>query len=276
MAQTQSQNTYIPSVLDQLSAGSSKGPTFSIDPQVVELLDQQPVKESVRTSIGNTSESPKVTFNNTIDFDVSNLIDQCNRHAQPVTLQTRLDVTIFPAALHIWRQLRNYQGRKITLELRIAYHEKLIATEHFPDWVVNFYPPVSLLNTQRAIEATVGFRKKSADETLTLMNDLMREESQHLTHEINVVLNSLRMHYEHDDASTYDIKEALDSLNIFMRCTKENELSELNKKYTSVHTAPLASLWSGLPEGTTLPPGAIRVYRQDRSQDFRYTERPTR
>ena len=27
--------------------------------------------------------------------------------------------------------------------------------------------------------------------------------------------------------------------------------------------APLAAIWSGLPEGTNLPPGAVKVFRQE-------------
>ena len=98
--------------------------------------------------------------------------------------------------------------------------------------------------------------------------ELMWEESAMLTHEINIGLNSLRMHYEHDSANDYDIKEALEALNMFMRRTKENEVQELNKKYNAIATAPLATLYTGFPEGTVFPAEAIRVFRQDHTQSY--------
>ena len=46
----------------------------------------------------------------------------------PLTLQQRLDIRVFPPALAVWRQLRNLQGRKVILELRTSYHDKLLTT----------------------------------------------------------------------------------------------------------------------------------------------------
>ena len=88
------------------------------------------------------------------------------------------------------------------------------------------------------------------------------------------------MHYEHENASQYDIKDALEALNVFMHRTKESEINELNRKYAALHTAPLESLYADFPEGAERPPGAIRVYRQERQQDFprpgRGSQRPFR
>ena len=92
----------------------------------------------------------KQTATNTnvdIDFDVSNYINECNRQVN-ITLQARLDVKIFPPALSVWRLLQTQQGHKVTLELCIAYQEKLISTNHYPEWTVGFHLPTSLLNTQ--------------------------------------------------------------------------------------------------------------------------------
>ena len=175
---------------------------------------------------------------------------------------------IFPPALSVWRQLRTQQGQKVTLELRIEYHEKLISTNHYPQWTVSFHPPASLLNSQKAIDNVVEFRSQNAKEVMNFTIDLMREESARLTHEINVFLNLLRMHYEHDSAQDYDMREALEALNTFMRRTKENEVQELNKKYTVISAAPLAALYTGFLEGTVLPTGAVKVYHQKRVQTY--------
>ena len=116
-----------------------------------------------------------------------------------------------------------------------------------------------------------------------MINTLMKEESQRLSHEINVDLQSLRLHYEHPDSNDYDVREALDALNTFMRRTKDAELIDLNKKFTAIHAAPVSSIWARLPESTRLPPGAIKTFRQDITpaptypaqnyQDFRGTGR---
>ena len=229
------------------------------------IIESNVVRESIREPI-NTSQT-NCTNTVDIDFDVSNYINECNRQVN-ITLQTRMDVRIFPPALSIWRQLRMQQGRKVTLELRIAYHEKLISTNHYPEWTVSFHPPASLLNSQKAIDEVVDFRSHNAKEVMSFTIELMREESARLTHEINVGLNSLRMHYEHDSAQDYDMREALEALNTFMRRTKENEVQELNKKYTAISSAPLTALYSGFPEGTVLPTGAVKVFRQERVQTY--------
>ena len=126
------------------------------------------------------------------------------------------------------------------------------------------------MNTTSARDQIVDFRKRASNDVMQFTMDLMREESNRLTHEINVGLNPLRMHYEHQGAIGYDIREALDALNVFMRHTKESELNELNKKYAALHTAPLQALYSDFLDGIDLPPGAVRVYRQERqsTQDF--------
>ena len=84
------------------------------------------------------------------------------------------------------------------------------------------------------------------------------------------------MHYKHENASQYDIKDALEALNVFMHRTKESEINELNRKYAALHTAPLESLYADFPEGAERPPGAIRVYRQEQQQDFPRPRRGSR
>ena len=96
------------------------------------------------------------------------------------------------------------------MELRVQYHEKLMETDHFPDWFVNFFPPPSLLNKQRAIEATVGYRLEASKRAIQTLSDL-------ISHEINVAIGTLKMHYEHIDVRDYHLREAMDALVTFMR-----------------------------------------------------------
>ena len=188
----------------------------------------QSVCESDRSPImSNTNQLDNSNLD--IDFEVSNLIDQYNQTTNSITLQPRLDVRIFPPALGIWRQLRNQQTRKVILELRIIYNDKLLATDHYPDWSVSFFPPQSLLSSDRSIQTTVDYRKRTSKDALNMINELMKGESDRLTHQINVGLNSLRMHYEHNDAREYYVREAMNALSTFMRRAKDNELAELNK-----------------------------------------------
>ena len=90
----------------------------------------------------------------------------------------------------------------------------------------------------------------------------MREESTHLTHEINVALGTLQMHYESADPTEYKLSDVLDALMTFMQRTKDTEQADLNRKYSMIHTAPLSALWTGLPSSAILPPGAMRANQQ--------------
>ena len=120
------------------TASLSNDPQFTSQPQPqnrtnnFEAMWQQIVNDS-RTSSMNITQINEPT-------------------STPLTLQQRLDVRVFPPALAVWRQLHNLQGQKVILELCTSYHDKLLTTDHYPDWSVSFFPPHSLLNTQRAIE----------------------------------------------------------------------------------------------------------------------------
>ena len=91
---------------------------------------------------------------------------------------------------------------------------------------------------------------------------LIREESACLTHEINVALGTLQMHYESADPTKYKLSDAVDALMTFMRRTKDTEQADLNRKYSVIHTALLSALWTGLPSSAILPPGAMRANQQ--------------
>ena len=88
----------------------------------------------------------------------------------------RIDVRIYPQALNCWRNLRNQQTKKIEYELRMTYNEKLLSTDHFPEWAVTFNPQPNLLSTAKAVECVAGFRYEQAKRNITMLNDLMREE----------------------------------------------------------------------------------------------------
>ena len=191
----------------------------------------------------------------------------------------RLDVEIYRPAIQNWRNLRHLQGKKVKLELRVAYNERLLSNDMFPSWAVSFNPPENLLSTQRAVESTVGFRYEQAKNSIRMINDLMREESDRLTHEIQATMASLELHYQQPDAQEHSLNDALDALTTFMNRTREQEQTELSRRYVAISTAPLAALWKNLPAGTQLPPGALRSPAQqsdNNQQNFRNPGRGTR
>ena len=150
----------------------------------------------------------------------------------------RVDVKIFEPAKSTWRTLRQLQAHKVEFELHIAYNQKLLDSDHFPDWVVNFTPPENLLSSMRAIESTVGFRYEQAKQTIGMLIDLMKEESNRLSNEIQATMAALECHYQHEDASGYNIADAMEALTTFIQRTKDNEERELARRYSSIHTAP--------------------------------------
>ena len=157
----------------------------------------------------------------------------------------------------LYRDLRHLQGKKVQLELRTIYNRRLLTNEMFLSWAVSFNPPENLLSTQRAIESMVGFRYKQAKRSIGMLNDLMREESERLIREIQAAMASLEVHYQQPEVRNDDITEALDALATFMTRTREQEQSELNRRFSAISNAPLAALWCNLQSGTQLPPGAI-------------------
>ena len=139
------------------------------------------------------------------------------------------------------------------LELRMAFNQKLLDTDHFPDWAVNFKPPMNLLSTERAVESTVGFRYEHACQSIKMLIDLMQEESDQLTNDIQATMASLECHYNEPAVQGYNISEATESLRVFMQRTRDSEESELARCYAAIHAVPLAALWVDLPPGITLP-----------------------
>ena len=70
-------------------------------------------------------------------------------------------------------------------------------------------------------------------------------------------------------AQDFNIQEALEALKSLMLCAKEKEEVELSNRYDNIHSAPLEALWQNLPEGITLPPGAIQQQTTQPLQVFR-------
>ena len=163
----------------------------------------------------------------------------------------RLDVCIYDQAKTTWRSLRNSQDRKVELELRIAYNQRLLDTDHFPEWAVKFNPPLSLLSTTRAIESTVSFRYEQAKQSIAMLRDLMKEESAKLDSDIEAGMAALECHYHQEVAREFKLQEAIDALSILVKRKRETEEAELSRRYNAIHVAPLASLWMNLPDGIT-------------------------
>ena len=167
--------------------------------------------------------------------------DNTDMNSNTFSLQQRLDVRVFPPALATWWNIRTLQGKKLSLELCIAFNKKLLSTEHYPTWAVTFQPPLSLLQTERAIETTVGFRMEQSKQTIE-MNDLMMEESTCLQQEIRVALSTLKVHYENPNANGYSLKEATEGLATLLKCERDTEQADLTRKYNAIHLAPVEAL----------------------------------
>ena len=104
----------------------------------------------------------------------------------------------------------------------------------------------------------------------------MHEESERLTNKIQATMASLECHYHEEAAWEYNIQEALDALQTLMVRAKQKEEDELSRRYEQLHQAPLAALWENLPEGTVLPPSAVRnESRTNNPQGFHETGRNT-
>ena len=175
----------------------------------------------------------------------------------PDSSPQRITVPIYPPTLRVWKQLRSLQTRKIILEVRTEFYKKLRQEEGYPDWAVMFNPPHNLLQTERAIESTVGFRAEIARQNLQMLEDLFCEENSRITAEINASMASLKVHYDTLESAEYDLGQATEALNKFMLRAQQQEYNSLFKKYNSIMSAPKAALWKNLPAHVRPPPDAI-------------------
>ena len=194
---------------------------------------------------------------------------------QNPAINQKIDVRVYPQALQCWRNLRNQQTKRVEYELRMAYNERLIATDHFPDWAVTFNPQANLLSTAKAVEAVARFRYEQAKMNISMLTDLMREESIRLGEDIKATTAALESHYGNAEAKDYNLGEAINAIQSFMTRTKENEERELSKRYESLQAAPLAAIWKNLPRDiVSPPPAAVREERP--TPGFSNLEEPSR
>ena len=89
---------------------------------------------------------------------------------------------------------------------------RLLEEKTYPEWLVTFCPPLSLLNSDKSAEALVGFRQQQADQNLRMLADLQYKELERLDNEISATMVSLRVHYESPAARSYNIEDATNSL----------------------------------------------------------------
>ena len=165
----------------------------------------------------------------------------------PDSSSQRITVPIYPPALGVLKQLRSLQTRKIILEVRTEFYKKLRQEEGYPDWAVMFNSPHNLLQTERAIESTVGFRATMAKQNLQMLEDLFCEENSRISTEINASMASLKVHYDTIESAEYDLEQATEALNKFMLRAQQQEYNSLFKKYNSIMSAPRAALWKNMP-----------------------------
>ena len=180
----------------------------------------------------------------------------------PDSTSQRITVPIYPPALEVWKQLRSLQTRKIILEVRTEFYRKIRIEGGVPDWAVMFNPPHNLLQTERAVESTIGFRAEMAKQNLQMLEDLFCEENSRISAEINASMASLHVHYDTIESAEYDLGQATDALNRFMSRAQQQEYNSLSKKYNSIMQAPRAALWKNLPNHIRSPPNAIPPHTQ--------------
>ena len=215
-----------------------------------------------------SKEGPVVTktkgkpSTNRIDADINAMFDS---NPEILSLQQRLNVNIYEPAKQTWRHVRTLQTKRITLEMRVKFYKILLEESMYPDWCVGFNPPQALLQTERAVEATVAFRQEQADKSIQMLNDLMKEEIDRLDLEIEAQMASLKVLYNSPAASSFDIKDATNSLATFMSRTVDMVKSDLQKKYDAISEAPHSALWREIPDSFTKPPEAIRPLRAQRN-----------
>ena len=176
----------------------------------------------------------------------------------PDSTSQRIKVPIYPPALGVWKQLRSLQTRKIILEVRTEFYKRLRQEGGVPDWAIMFCPPQNLLQTERAIESTVGFRQEMANQNLQMLEDLLCEESGRITQEINANMAYGNMvHYDSIESSEFDLQQATDALNRFMMRAQQQENNSLSKKFNSIMAALKAALWKNMPSFVRPPLDAI-------------------
>ena len=180
----------------------------------------------------------------------------------PDSSPQRITVSIYPPALGVWKQLRSLQTRKIILEVQTEFYKKLRQEEGYPDWAVMFNPPHNLLQTERVIESTVGFRATMAKQNLQMLEDLFCEENSRISTEINASMASLKVHYDTIESAEYDLEQATEVLNKFMLRAQQQEYNSLFKKYNSIMLAPRAALWKNMFAHIRPPPDAILLRSQ--------------
>ena len=176
----------------------------------------------------------------------------------------RIQVPIYPPALGIWKQLRSHQTRKIILQVRSEFYKRVREENRVPDWTVMFNPPHNLLQTERSIEAVVGFCAEMARNNLQMLEDLFSEEIERISQETNASMASLKVHYDDINSTDYDLEQATGTLNRFMLRAQTQEQNSLLKKYNSIMEAPHATLWKNLPAYVTPPATAVPAKPQAR------------
>ncbi len=173
-----------------------------------------------------------------------------------ISLQERLNFTLFPGAEDKWKELRSLEGRRVVLELRARYNEQLLQTGHYPNWTVRYDPQANLLNTQQAVDEVIAHRQNQANQNLERQASLYKIEAERVKIQAEAALAGLNVLYNKPEAINYNFNEALNAIVILTERTRDIEWRELNRRWSAIHAAPLAALWEGIPPQYTRPPAA--------------------
>ena len=180
-------------------------------------------------------------------------------HVPILSLQERLDISIFPAALSLWRDLRNNLGREVTLHLRLNNTDQMISEGLFPAWSVTYAPPPGLITTQEQAQDVAEARRRIATLQLECTLRLYREELEKARKRTQNLKASLAALYGTDEAEGYSLHSALDGATYMANRQRQAMFADLCRRLTTIRQAPEESLWSGIPEQFERPARAIRA-----------------
>ena len=181
-----------------------------------------------------------------------------NDYVPTLSLQERLDISIFPAALGLWRDLRNNLGREVTLHLRLNNCEMMIAEGLFPAWSVTYAPPPGLINDQQQANMVAESRRRIAILQLECTQSLTREELEKARKKTQNLKASLAALYGTQEAQDYSLHSALDGATFMANRQRQSLFADLTRRANAIRVAPEEALWSGIPEEFERPARAVR------------------
>ena len=202
----------------------------------------------------NIGNPPSTTLTPT----TGNIVNIDNQNLPVLSLQERLDISIYSPALMVWRELRNLLGREVVLRLRQNSVEAILAENLYPNWSVSYSPPTGLISTQEQAQDVVELRRRMARMQLELNLNLLRKELKSLSDKITALKTSLAAIYRTPMASDYSLDAAIDGAIFLANRERSKAFAEICRRMSAIRVAPEESLWRDLPDFVERPARAIR------------------